>query len=86
MGGPQDPDQDTTPPGLHHRIAANSLADLTNRENRFGHNPKHVAGDVVWFPHSIDRWGQLGLPTLRSAIIRAGRCRFSTPPRPPRPR
>lgn len=40
------------------RLVANTLADLTKRENRFGHQP------YAW-PHDARFWGQLRLPTLR---------------------
>jgi hypothetical protein len=46
----------------------NSLADLTNRENRYAHavHPAEVfPASTVGFPYSVGRWGQLGLPTLR---------------------
>ena len=39
-------------------LVANTLADLTKRENRFAH-PTDA------FPFDASRWGQLGLPTLR---------------------
>lgn len=38
-------------------LVANSLGDLTKRENRFGHQPYH-------WPHDARFWGALGLPTL----------------------
>lgn len=42
------------------RLVANSLGDLTKRENRYGHQP--------WaYPHSASFWGLLGLPTLRES-------------------
>jgi type II secretory pathway component PulJ len=40
------------------RLTTNSLGDLTNRQNRFAHQP------YAW-PHDVRFWGQLGLPTLR---------------------
>jgi prepilin-type N-terminal cleavage/methylation domain-containing protein len=40
------------------RLVANTLADLTKRENRFGHQP------YAW-PHDARFWGPLRLPTLR---------------------
>lgn len=40
------------------RIVPNSLSDLTNRQNRYGHQP------WAW-PHDARFWGRLGLPTLR---------------------
>ncbi len=41
-------------------VTLNSLGDLTNRENRFGH-PAAAAGS---FPFSTRGWKQLGLPIL----------------------
>lgn len=46
-------------PGTH-RLVANTLGDLTKRENRYGHQP-------YAFPHDARFWGKLGLPTLREA-------------------
>ena len=46
-------------------ILANSLGDLTKRENRFAHPYK--AG----FPYDARVWGQLGLPTLRETAANA---------------
>jgi hypothetical protein len=40
------------------RLVANSLGDLTKRENRFGHQP------YAW-PYDARFWGVLRLPTLR---------------------
>jgi type II secretory pathway component PulJ len=40
------------------RLVTNSLGDLTNRQNRFAHQP------YAW-PHDVRFFGQLGLPTLR---------------------
>jgi hypothetical protein len=40
------------------RLVANSLGDLTKRENRYGHQP-------YAFPHDARFWGPLGLPTIR---------------------
>jgi type II secretory pathway component PulJ len=63
-GGPDDPDVDN---GLRH-IVPNSLGDLTKRENRYAHQPKKTgtgSPTPVGFPHSIERWGQMGLPTLQ---------------------
>ncbi len=49
---------DRTPGGPYPvRIVANSLGDLTKRENRYGHQP-------YAFPHDVRFWGRLGLPTL----------------------
>lgn len=39
-------------------LVANSLADLTKRENRYGHQP------YTW-PYDARFWGWFGLPTLR---------------------
>lgn len=38
------------------QLTANTLGDLTKRENRFAHQPAQ-------FPHDARFWGQLGLPT-----------------------
>jgi hypothetical protein len=54
------------------RIVANTLGDLTKRENRFAHKPK-VQGDAKYlWPHESREWGvfnkevgRLGLPTLQ---------------------
>jgi type II secretory pathway pseudopilin PulG len=40
------------------RLVANTLGDLTKRENRYGHQP------YAW-PHDARFWGPLRLPTLR---------------------
>jgi prepilin-type N-terminal cleavage/methylation domain-containing protein len=40
------------------RLVANSLFDLTNRQNRYAHQP-------FAFPYDVRFWGPLGLPTLR---------------------
>jgi type II secretory pathway component PulJ len=40
------------------RLITNSLGDLTNRQNRFAHQP------YAW-PYDVRFFGQLGLPTLR---------------------
>ena len=40
------------------RLVANTLADLTKREHRYGHQP------YAW-PHDARFWGPLRLPTLR---------------------
>jgi type II secretory pathway pseudopilin PulG len=56
-----------------HRLVANSLADLTRRENRFGHQtgaygngvspPPGVVHPGV-FPYDVRYWGQMVMPTL----------------------
>lgn len=38
-------------------LVANSLGDLTNRQNRFAHQPYS-------YPYDVRFWGRLGLPTL----------------------
>lgn len=58
VGGPYS--QDVSPGPA--RLVANSLGDLTKRENRFGHQP--------WvFPYDARFWGRLGLPTLRESTL-----------------
>ncbi|MGD0901207.1 MAG: type II secretion system protein [Thermoguttaceae bacterium] len=42
---------------VNNQLVANSLGDLTKRENRFAH-------PVDVFPFDVRRWGSLGLPTL----------------------
>lgn len=45
------------------RLVANTLGDLTNRQNRYGHQP--------WgWPYDARFWGRLGLPTLRECTYR----------------
>jgi len=44
------------PPAAY--LAANSLGDLTKRENRFGHQP-------FAFPHDARFWGRLGMPLIQ---------------------
>jgi type II secretory pathway pseudopilin PulG len=66
VGGADDPHAGY---GNRH-LVPNSLGDLTKRENRYAHQPKKTGtGDTTpptfGFPHSIARWGQLGLPTLQ---------------------
>ena len=57
-GGPYTLDVNPGPA----RPVANSLGDLTKRENRFGHQP--------WvFPYDARFWGRLGLPTLRESTL-----------------
>jgi prepilin-type N-terminal cleavage/methylation domain-containing protein len=41
----------------NNQLVANSLGDLTKRENRFAHNNQA-------YPFDVRGWGQLGLPTL----------------------
>ncbi len=43
-------------------LMANSLGDLTRRENRYGHQP-HA------YPYDTRFWGALGLPTLRECTF-----------------
>lgn len=40
------------------QLTANTLGDLTKRENRFAHQP-------LQFPHDVRFWGQLGLPLIQ---------------------
>lgn len=40
------------------QLTANTLGDLTKRENRFAHQP-------LQFPHDVRSWGQLGLPLIQ---------------------
>ena len=49
---------DRSPSPGTHRLVANTLGDLTKRENRYGHQP-------YAFPHDARFWHRLGLPTLR---------------------
>ena len=44
--------------GTSPHLVANSLGDLTKRENRFAHQP-------LAFPHDVRFWGQLGLPLIQ---------------------
>jgi len=44
------------------QLVANSLSDLTRRENRYGHQP-HA------YPYDTRFWGPLGLPTLRECTF-----------------
>ncbi len=55
-------------------VVANTLSDLTNRENRFAHGMNLVLWPITTpsapasgtdFPFDTRRWGQLSLPTLR---------------------
>lgn len=55
IGGPLDRNL-VKPP--QERLVANSLGDLTKRENRYGHQP-------FAYPHDARFWGALGMPTLR---------------------
>jgi hypothetical protein len=43
-------------------LVANSLSDLTKRQNRYGHQP-------FAFPYDARFWGPLGLPTLRDCTF-----------------
>ena len=52
-------------------LTANTLGDLTRRENRFAHWNR-AAGTLADFPFDVRRWGQLELPTLRE-------CSYSKP-------
>lgn len=54
------------------RIVANSLGDLTKRENRFAHKPRATGDTKYYWPHESREWGnfnkevgRLGLPTLQ---------------------
>lgn len=58
VGGQYDITLGAGPPML----VANSLTDLTLRENRYGHQP--------WsYPYDTRFWGALGLPTLRECTF-----------------
>jgi prepilin-type N-terminal cleavage/methylation domain-containing protein len=52
------------------RWVANTLGDLTKRENRFAHpcDPMEIfsnrSSTRTPFPYDVRRWGQLGLPTM----------------------
>ena len=58
------------------RVKANTLADLTRRENRFGHAFKDIGGMYQTpFPYGIHNnaaWYQLRLPTLAECTLSAG--------------
>ena len=59
------------------RLVANTLGDLTNRQNRYGHQP--------WgWPHDARFWGRLGLPTLRECTFRVVDVNLATGARTPR--
>jgi type II secretory pathway pseudopilin PulG len=74
VGGAYDPT--TMEPA---RLVANSLSDLTKRENRFGHQPMigqvtspgpvspNPARLVTNWPHDARFWGPMRLPTLRES-------------------
>ncbi|MEX0585349.1 MAG: prepilin-type N-terminal cleavage/methylation domain-containing protein, partial [Pirellulales bacterium] len=68
VGGTQDPTAGAPGTAI---LVANSLGDLTKRENRYGHHPRKLTNAMLasdplcGYPHGIGRWGQLGLPTLR---------------------
>ena len=54
------------------RLVANSLGDLTKRENRFAHRPRTTGDTKYYWPHESREWGsvnsvrgRLGLPTLQ---------------------
>ncbi|MDZ4779394.1 MAG: hypothetical protein SGJ19_03985 [Planctomycetia bacterium] len=68
-GGQYDPQAfpDTSQPVGYPRLVANSLGDLTKRENRYGHPPLIMspAGLTTNWPHDARMWGALRLPTLR---------------------
>lgn len=53
-GGASDPVRNS---GGERRFVLNSLSDLTDRKNRFAHQPRA-------FPHDVRNWGPLRLPTL----------------------
>ena len=55
-GGASDPRIAFASTSAH--LVANSLGDLTKRENRFAHQP-------LAFPHDVRAWGQLGLPLVQ---------------------
>jgi prepilin-type N-terminal cleavage/methylation domain-containing protein len=56
-------------------LIANTLGDLTKRENRFAH-PNDA------FPYDAGRWGQYGLPTLREHSSVTTLTCPATPPNP----
>ncbi len=69
-GGPYDlrPGMNGAPPVL----VANSLGDLSRRENRYGHQP--------WlYPYDVRFWGALGLPTLRECTFYTNMISSSNP-------
>jgi hypothetical protein len=53
------------------RLVSNSLGDLTKRENRYGHVPRHNGNALEGYPHDVRFGGQLGLPTLRESSHQA---------------
>ncbi len=55
-GGSGETDSAYASMGDH--LVANSLGDLTNRQNRFAHQP-------LAFPYDVRFWGQLGLPIMQ---------------------
>ena len=55
---PPPPPPPPTPPPPWPRLVANTLGDLTKRENRYAHQP-------FAYPHDARLWGRLGLPTLQ---------------------
>lgn len=55
-GGAFDPSPTATPV----RLLANTLGDLTKRENRYGHQP-------YAYPHDARYWGRLGMPTIHES-------------------
>lgn len=61
-GGPWDPMNSNSATTL----VANSLGDLTKRENRFGHPPmvKRSGKNLTSWPHDARLWGTFRLPTL----------------------
>lgn len=53
-------------------LKSNTLADLTRRENRYGHQP--------WlYPYDVRFWGAMGLPTLRECTFYTNLLSTSTP-------
>ena len=66
-GGPYDNSPNPAAPGTPRagRLVANSLGDLTKRENRYGHQPFAIPFDARF-------WGPLGLPTLRECTFTLG--------------
>lgn len=53
---------DRSPTALSARLFQNTLGDLTERENRFAHQP-------CVYPYHARFWGRLGLPTMRETDV-----------------
>lgn len=48
---------------LNYRVCANSLGDLTKRENRYGHTHDVFHPGRVSFPYDVRLWGTFVMPT-----------------------